>query len=150
MTRIALVAGLLAGSAAFAAQAFAFEPYLPHSPKSFGRLDADGNGKITAAEIMPRAEKRLLRFDADKNGAVTAAEIDDLLQKALQRRRERIMLTLDANKDGVISQAELDQFVTAMVDGADADKDGGVTLDEARTFKLLAWRKAFLSGQSAN
>ena len=34
-------------------------------------------------------------------------------------------------------------------DGADADKDGGVTLEEARGFQFFRWRKTF-QGSEAN
>ena len=146
MKKFAVVPAVAAGLVLVCGTAFALEPYLPRSAKVFGRLDADGNGKITAAEVAPRAEKRLLAYDADKNGAVSAAEIDAMMQKALEKRRARIMQTLDANKDGAITEAELDKVVEAMLNGADTDKDGGVSLQEAQNFRVSTWRKAYLAG----
>jgi Ca2+-binding EF-hand superfamily protein len=144
----ALVVG--AGMTLFVGQAMAVEPYLPKSPLTFARLDANGDGKIALAEITPKAERRLLRYDTDNDGAVSAAEIDAIMQKALERRRARIMFMLDVDKDGIITEAELDKFVEAMFNGADADKDGGVTIEEAQNFKLSAWKKALQAGAGTN
>ena len=46
--------------------AFANEPFLPRSERSFARLDADSDGKMTVNEWKPKAEKRFLRLDDDK------------------------------------------------------------------------------------
>ena len=118
MTRTAFAFALLGSLALLPAAALAMEPYLPRNPKAFTKADADGNGKVTAAEITPLAEKRFTRMDADGNGAVTAAEIDETLRKALERRRNRILAALDADKDGSITKSELDRFVEQMVANA--------------------------------
>jgi hypothetical protein len=127
----------------------AMEPYLPRTPKAFGKADADGNGKVTAAEIAPLAEKRFARLDKDGNGAVTAAEIDAALMRALERRRGRILAKLDADKDGIVSRAELDRFVEAMVASADGDQDGGVSLAEALNSRVAKLKKP-ATGETSN
>lgn len=147
MTRFALALALLAGVAI--APAMAMEPYLPRTPKAFGKADADANGKVTAAEIAPLAEKRFARLDKDGNGAVTAAEIDEALMRALERRRGRILAKLDADKDGIVSRAELDRFVEAMVASADGDQDGGVSLEEALNSRVAKLKKP-ATGETSN
>ena len=124
-----------------AGAAMAIEPSFPRNPKTFAKLDGDSNGKITLAEIAPRAEKRLLRLDNDGNGEVSAAEIDDSLRKLIERRRDRILKDMDTDRNGAVSRSELDKFLEAMFNGADADKDGGITLQEARDFRIAQWRK---------
>jgi Ca2+-binding EF-hand superfamily protein len=134
-----------AGLALLAGAALAIEPSIPRHKPVFAKLDANHDGKIALAEIGPKAEKRLLRYDLDKNGAVSAKEIDEVILKYVQRRRNRIMAHLDIDKDGAITPAELDKVLEAMFNGADANDDGGITIEEAREFKVAKWRKAFLA-----
>lgn len=139
---IMLTAGLalLAG-----APAQANEPYLPRSPKSFEKVDANRDGKVALTEIAPLAERRLARLDSNGDKSVTAAELEERFQQALKKRVERIMRVMDSNRDGAISEAELDNLMADMFNTADNDKDGGLTLAEARNFKRGAWRKAYLT-----
>jgi EF hand len=129
--------------------AVAAEPRLPRTQKFFERIDADKDGKVTLAEFGPLAEKRFLREDANKDGQVTAAEIDEALKRQMERRRNLMLAAMDADRNGTITKPELDQFLTAMVKGADANADGGISLDEARVFKFGKWRKS-MEGTGAN
>ena len=112
--------------------AFANEPFLPRTERSFARLDADSDGKVTMNEWKPKAVKRFFRLDDDQNGTVTSAEIDTWLKKGIERRKERMLGRLDANKDGDVTRAEVDAYIDALFNGADGDKDGGLTLAEIR------------------
>ena len=112
--------------------AFANEPFLPRSERSFARLDADSDGKVTMNELKPKAVKRFLRLDDDQNGTVTTAEIDTWLKKGIERRKERMLGRLDQNKDGSVTGDEVDAYIDALFNGADGDKDGGLTLAEIR------------------
>jgi Ca2+-binding EF-hand superfamily protein len=132
---------VLAAAGFVTGNALASEPSFPRSPVIFKKLDTDQNGKITVDELKPKAEKRLLRLDADRNQAVSTAEIDAYLQKRLDQERARMMTDMDLDRNGEITVAELDKFVDALFNGVDADKDGGVSLQEARDFKVAQWRK---------
>lgn len=112
--------------------AFANEPFLPRSERSFARLDADSDGKVTVNEWKPKAEKRFLRLDDDNNGTVTTAEIDAWLKRGTDRRKERMLTRLDQNKDGSVTRDEVDAYIDALFNGADGDKDGSLTLAEIR------------------
>jgi Ca2+-binding EF-hand superfamily protein len=147
MKRIAITFALLAGFAAV--PALAMEPYLPKSPKAFGKADGDGDGKVTAAELQPLAERRFARLDVDKNGAVSTGEIDAALTRALERRRDRLMARLDADKNGAVSRAELDRYVEQMVASADGNHDGGLSLEEALNARVAKLRKP-ATGERAN
>ncbi len=137
---------LTAGLALFAGvPALANEPYLPRSPKSFEKVDANRDGKVALTEITPLAERRLARLDTNGDKSVTAAELEARFQETMKRRIERIMRVMDANRDGAISEAELDKITADMFNTADNDKDGGLTLAEARNFKRGVWRKAYLA-----
>ncbi len=134
---------------AIGGMAIASEPYLPKAQKTFDRLDANKDGKISVDEFTPIAEKRFLSIDGNKDDVVSVAEIDTALQAAMERRRNRILANMDADKNGNITRAELDKYVEAMMTGADTDKDGSVSFAEARLFKLAKWRKS-LSDITAN
>lgn len=112
--------------------AFANEPFLPRTERSFARLDADSDGKVTVNEWKPKAVKRFLRLDDDQNGTVTTAEIDTFLKKGIERRKERMLTRLDQNKNGEVTRDEVDAYIDALFNGADGDKDGGLTLAEVR------------------
>lgn len=112
--------------------AFANEPYLPRTERSFARLDADSDGKVTMNELKPKAVKRFLRLDDDQNGTVTTAEIDTWLKRGIERRKERMLGRLDLNKDGSVTRDEVDGYIDALFNGADGDKDGALTLAEVR------------------
>ncbi|MFN0190495.1 MAG: EF-hand domain-containing protein [Aestuariivirga sp.] len=149
--RKALKLGALAVLAAAAGTmaAEANEPFVPRGERLFALFDTDKNGSMSKPEFLLRAEKRFLRADANSDGAVTAAEIDAQLAKAIERRRARMMANMDRDKDGSVTREELDKYVEAMFDGADANGDGGVSMDEARGFRLAKWRKS-LESKPAN
>jgi len=42
---------------------------------AFRRLDVDGNGRLTAAELQPETDRRFRQFDGDGNGVLTETEI---------------------------------------------------------------------------
>ena len=134
---------LLAGTAA------AIEPWIPRNGRMFAKLDADHSGKVMLDEIKAPAEKRFASYDTNGDGAVSAAEIDARLKQAIEKRRNHILASLDEDKNGSVSKAELDKFIEAMFNGADADHDGGITLDEAHAFRMAAWRKQ-REGAAAN
>ena len=129
----AYIAGMVAVVVLGASQAAsATEPFLPRTERSFARLDADSDGKMTVNEWKTKAEKRFLRLDDDNNGTVTTAEIDAWLKRGIDRRKERMLTRLDQNKDGSVTRDEVDAYIDALFNGADGDKDGGLTLAEIR------------------
>lgn len=145
MNKTAMVTAVVV-STVMAGAALAAEPYLPRIQRAFERVDADRDGKLTAAEFTLAASKRFMRDDANKDGAVSSAEIDAALLAAMQKRRDRMLASLDTDKNGSITQPELDAYVQAMLKAADADSDGSVTLAEARGFRLAKWRKTLQTG----
>lgn len=112
--------------------AFANEPFLPRAERSFQRIDADNDGKVTLNEWKPKAEKRFMKLDDDANGTVTTAEIDAWLNRGIEKRKARMLGRLDGNKDGNVTREEVDAYIDALFNGADGDKDGGLTLAEIR------------------
>lgn len=135
---------IAAGLCLLATPTLANEPYFPRGQKTFDRVDANKDGKIEKSEFLPLAVRRLAKMDVNGDRSVSTAEIDARLKEGLERRRNRIMAVMDANKDGVITESELDNLVSAMFNGADSDKDGGLSMAELKGFKRAEWRKAYL------
>lgn len=115
-------------------------PGIPRGEKSFGRLDVDSNGRLTAAEIQPKAAKQFFRIDNDADGSVTKAEIELWLNQTMERRRDRMLARLDADKNSAVSSAEFESFLGGEFKKADKNGDGGVTFDEASAYKFT-WRE---------
>lgn len=112
------------------------EPGMPRGERLFNRLDTDKDGKISVQEILPKTEQRFLKIDANGDGTVSSAEIDQWLNQGIQRRKAKIMARMDADRNGDISKTELDGFIEALFKEADSDQDGGVSLIEARAFRM--------------
>ena len=149
LKKLTVLAGLGACGMVWAvASAAANEPYLPRTERSFTALDADKDGKVTPEELRPKAVKRVLRLDGNGDGEVSTAEIDAWLNKAVERRKARLLSRLDGDKDGTVTEAEISAYVDQLFLGADNDGDGAVTLAEVRT--SLAKRNKPSQGSQGN
>lgn len=127
----------------------------------FGRLDTDGNGSVTLAEMNAKAADRFARLDADKDGFVTPAELQarhakrggDHAGKGHGRGRDGAdhgrhharrdpaerFAARDADKDGRLSLAEFQAGGEKRFARLDADRNGGVTREEM-TKAREAWK----------
>jgi len=102
------------------------------------RLDVEGNpdGAITAAKHAADADKRFDMMDADKDGRITAAEIgashgaeSAAWAKHRMSAAEKIR-KLDADDDGALTRAEYAAGSQKMFTRLDADGDGNLTASE--------------------
>ena len=98
------------------------------------RLDSDGDGRLSREEHAAGARKMFEGMDADKDGKVTAAEMDTAHAHTTGRRPARSqkesglraadkIKVLDADKDGALTAAEHAAGTKAMFDKMDTDKD---------------------------
>ncbi|MFV0490900.1 MAG: EF-hand domain-containing protein [Pseudorhodobacter sp.] len=108
----------------------------------FAAVDADGDGKITEAEVQAYRAARTAELDADGDGKINEAELvaqgmRDAETRATARAK-RMIERLDSDGDGSLSAAELmtrGRNVASLLDRIDADDDGAVTeaeIDAAR------------------
>lgn len=107
---IAAVAALLIPAAASAQKVGTTrQQVIDRAAQRFKKLDTDGNGQITSAELAaqaqaagkpakPRGVNRLMKADADGDGAVSLQEF----QNAAGARFD----WLDTNKNGTIDEGE--------------------------------------------
>jgi Ca2+-binding EF-hand superfamily protein len=125
------VFGLAASPAAFAGKGGGGVDH------QFSMMDADGDGKISAAEHAAGAKKMFETMDADKDGKVTAKEMEtahqqvtgDQAKKSEMSAADKIKM-IDTNGDGVISTDEHIAGGKKMFDMMDTNKDGFLTKAE--------------------
>lgn len=128
-----LLLGCLAGLPAFAA------------PDLLAKMDADRNGRISAAEHAEGARAMFRAMDADKDGRVTRREMTAAQGKVGSGKRSAMssaekIRVIDGNHDGVLSAEEHQAGSEVMFALMDRNKDGKLTRGEysAGHAKLLA------------
>lgn len=124
--------------------------------RAFARMDANQDGKIDEADREAHQRARFDRLDADGNGSVTFAELQTMHAERREARTEArgearteegrrggrgmagrrgagaMVRKADADKDGTVTQAEFRAAALARFAAADADNDGTVTPEERR------------------
>lgn len=109
----------------------------------FERVDADGDGRITAEEIAAAESARVKTIDPDEDGRVAR---DDFIAAAVERARqmaERRFASADSDGDGFVDRAAFERGprLERMMDRMDADGDGVLTREEAENFRPFRHRR---------
>jgi len=104
---------------------------------SFEKLDADGNGEITQAEIDALKAGRFAAADSNGDGALSLEELQAQANKKAEQHAAAMLDRHDANGDGQLSQDELPKPRGSghMFERMDADGNGSISkeeFDEAR------------------
>lgn len=116
----------------------------PHGPAAlFRRVDANGDGRVTAEEAWSFVQARFAEGDRNRDGALVLEEFlairlmpapDGAPRPEPGPGRARMAAALfravDANRDGRMTPEELRPALEAQVRALDANGDNGVTLDE--------------------
>ena len=100
--------------------------------RMFDRVDADKDGRISAAEARAFGDQRFQKMDVDGSGTVTLAEMEAAVRKRQSQRLAKRFENLDVNGDGVVVRAEFDEIGAKRFARMDRNSDGAVTRDEAR------------------
>lgn len=107
----------------------------------FAAVDADGDGRITEAELQAWRAAQIAGLDADGNGLISEAELTAQITARMAERAAKMakarIAAHDADGDGSLSAAELaaPPLPMRLFDRVDADGDGAITqaeLDAAR------------------
>lgn len=125
-------------------------------PLDFAAIDADGDGKVTRAELDAFRAARAAEVDANGDGLLSAEELRAAdLKRAEARateRVERLIAAHDTNGDGQLSAAELalPPAPQGLFDRVDADGDGAITEDEIAAMRgRMAGRHGPMHGMGA-
>merc|ERR1712083_231560 len=93
--------------------------------KFFGKIDADGDGKVTVTELTTLFDK----WDKDGSGKLDKTEFSAGFTTdmgATDEQAAKCFAILDKDKDGEIEASEVKAFFTQM----DADGSGDISKDE--------------------
>lgn len=111
----------------------------------FAAIDADGDGKITQAEITAYRAAQTAGIDTDGDGLISAEELAAMHIRAATERANahaaRMIEQLDTDGDGKLSAAELVSRPMAggmparMFERLDTDKDGAISEAELAAAK---------------
>ena len=127
LTALALIG--LATTAAGATAALA-EARSDHRP-GFERIDSDGDGQITGAELAAAGAARFAATDADGDGRISLEEMQALAQSRAMARAGRMFARLDTDGDGGVTAEELAVRHDPSRRIARLDADGSGTLSRA-------------------
>ena len=98
----------------------------------FDAVDADGDGRLTQAEIDKARNERHAAHDADGDGNLSLEEFAGLWHETVRPLTVRAFQTLDTDGDAVVTRAEYDRPLAGIVERLDRDRDGGLSLRDHR------------------
>lgn len=138
MSHTTLNASIVALAMCFpAATVLAGETKSKPALSEFDGIDADRDGRISAAEHAAAASKMFRAMDANRDGKVTAAEMEAAYEKVNGKKASGIDLgaaekikAVDRDGDGVLTAVEHAAASKAMFRKMDTDGDATLSRDE--------------------
>ncbi|MEQ8556718.1 MAG: EF-hand domain-containing protein [Henriciella sp.] len=144
MKKLALAA-LIAGTTTVGVAGYAIaQPYNGGRGQMIEKMDTNGDGQITKAEVEAHKAQRFAEADANGDGSLSMAEMEAFraVQRArrMEARQQAMFDRRDANGDGVISADEFGGRGAMMFDRLDVDDDDIITADEIGAMKVKRGR----------
>ena len=93
----------------------------------FEQVDADGDGRVTRAEIDAWRTAQVARADTGGDGALSLEEFDALYRQFTRTRMVRAFQRIDRDGDGLIDASEIERRLERMIERMDRDGDGVLT-----------------------
>ncbi|HEY9550309.1 MAG TPA: hypothetical protein VIR45_12480 [Kiloniellaceae bacterium] len=97
-----------------------------HMARMLDNFDANGDGKLSQAEIDQTRGERLSSFDADKDQSLTLGEYEQLWLDAMRERMVDRFQDLDADGDAKVTAEEFQRPFAKVVRHMDRNEDGVV------------------------
>ena len=98
-------------------------------------IDADGDGKLTQAEIDRARNDRHAAHDADGDGNLALEEFAGLWHETTRPLTVRAFQMLDADGDAVVTRAEYDRPLAGIVERFDRNGDGALSPGDKRHYR---------------
>lgn len=96
----------------------------------FHSVDADGDGKLTQAEIDQVRNDRHAKYDANGDGNLGLEEFAGLWQETTRPLTVRVFQLLDRDGDAIVSRAEYDRPLGSIVEMLDRNDDGALSMSD--------------------
>ena len=93
-------------------------------------IDADGDGKLTQAEIDKARNDRHSAHDADGDGSLGLEEFAHLWHETTHPLTVRAFQMLDTDGDAMVTRAEYDRPLARIVERLDRNGDGALSPDD--------------------
>jgi Ca2+-binding EF-hand superfamily protein len=120
-----------AGSVAVAADGQGRRGGMGQRGMHFEQTDADKSGDVTFEEFAAAMKARIGTADADGDGKMTVAEIASEIERMrAERRAQRIVERFDTDGDGMLTLAEIEARQKKMFALMDRNDDGKVVKEE--------------------
>ena len=94
----------------------------------FDAIDADGDGKLTQAEIDRVRNARHAAHDGNGDGNLSLDEFAGLWHETTRPLTVRAFQALDTDGDALLTRAEYDRPLAAIVEHLDRDGDGALSM----------------------
>ena len=96
----------------------------------FHSIDADGDGRLTQAEIDQVRNDRHAKYDANGDGNLGLEEFAGLWQETTRPLTVRVFQVLDRDGDAIVTRAEYDRPLASIVEMLDRDNDGALSMND--------------------
>ena len=98
----------------------------------FDAVDADGDGRLTQAEIDKARDDRHAAHDADGDGNLSLEEFAGLWHETTRPLTVRAFQMLDTDGDAIVTRAEYDRPLAGIVERLDRNGDGSLSMRDRR------------------
>ena len=105
-------------------------PLAVSAMEMFDAADADGDGRLTQAEIDKLRNDLHAAHDADGDGNLDLEEFEGLWHETTRPLTVRAFQTLDTDGDAVVTRAEYDRPLAGIVERLDRDRDGSLSMKD--------------------